>query len=230
MLPQSKNMIVLEDASLELVPKKLRNHNSCRLVEQRFSVLPSMQILDDNYHHDLIVKLPDPVKRGRPDVVHFALLDITSTPLYMTSQVAVVIHTVNDETITLEEKVRLPRTPERFCGVMSKVLSGTSGEAERKLFNFQPDQSFDVLMEKLAPDSLVCLTKEGIEKDVKGIVGEMLHREDPKRIAWIVGGFPRGHFDEDVKSVADKVVSISSYSLSAHVVTARLCYELELSQ
>ena len=39
--------------------------------------------------------------------------------------------------------------------------------------------------------------------------------------------FPRGHFGDDVKSLATDVISVSKYSLAAHVVTARLCFAIE---
>ena len=90
-----------------------------------------MQILDDNYHQQLIAKLSNREKRGRPDIVHFALLDITSTPAYMEGLVEVYVHTINNTTIKILGGVRLPRTFQRFCGVMAKVLSGKMEEKEK---------------------------------------------------------------------------------------------------
>jgi rRNA pseudouridine-1189 N-methylase Emg1 (Nep1/Mra1 family) len=45
---------------------------------------------------------------------------------------------------------------------------------------------------------------------------------------WIVGGFARGHFEASLLKLADYTVSISPDSLPAHVVTARLTYDLEV--
>ena len=130
-LPKPMHSIILEEALLELVPEKFRKHDSCKLVENRFGIPPELQILDDNYHQQLIAKLSNREKRGRPDIVHFALLDITSTPAYMEGLVEVYVHTINNTTIKILSGVRLPRTFQRFCGVMAKVLSGKMEEKEK---------------------------------------------------------------------------------------------------
>ncbi len=61
--------------------------------------------------------------------------------------------------------------------------------------------------------------------DLLSFVEEIHSKQE--RATWIVGGFPRGHFGDDVKSLATDIISISKYSLTAHVVTARLCYVFE---
>jgi rRNA small subunit pseudouridine methyltransferase Nep1 len=224
-LPKPLHSIILEEASLELVPEKFRKHDSCKLVENRFGISPELQILDDNFHHQLIAKLSNREKRGRPDIVHFALLDITSTPAYMEGLVEVYVHTINNSTIKILSGVRLPRTFQRFCGVMAKVLSGKMEEKEKELFEIKNEQVIDQLVSLIDSDRVVCLTSEGVPKDLPSFV-KGIHSKREKA-TWIVGGFPRGHFGDDVKSLATDVISISKYSLTAHVVTARLCYVIE---
>lgn len=221
-LPKPHHSIILEEASLELVPEKFRKHESCKLVEQRFGVPPEMQILDDNYHHGIVSKLPNPEKRGRPDIVHFALLDIVSTPAYMEDLVEVYVHTVNNVTIKLESGVRLPRTFERFCGVMAKLLSGKLEEKESELFQVTSEMSSQ-LVSSIDAKRVVCLTTEGLPKDIVSFVRDA----HPEKILWIVGGFARGHFVEETKSLATDIISISKYPLAAHVVSARLCFAIE---
>ncbi len=221
-------MIILEESTLELVPAKFRRHESCRLVEERFGIPPEMQILDDNYHHKLITKLSNKEKRGRPDIVHFALLDITSTPAYMEDLVEVYVHTVNNETIRLLPKVRLPRTLQRFCGVMAKVLADKIEQQKKELFELKKDDTIEHLVTSIDAERVVCLTTEGVGTDLLPFAKE-IHSKNEKAI-WIVGGFPRGHFGDDVKSLATDVISISRYSLTANVVTSRICYAFELVQ
>jgi rRNA small subunit pseudouridine methyltransferase Nep1 len=220
--------IIIEGASLELVPKAYWKHESCKLVEERFGALPPSQILDDNYHHKIIEKLPSSQKRGRPDIVHFALLDIISTPAYLTNQIRVIVHTLNDQTIRMKEGVRLPRTQERFNGVMAKLLSNKLGQSERNLFEFDEKQTFKEILETLGRVRVVSLTREGIPTSLRSFAKE-LRSQDSRRIAWVIGGFARGHFDEDVKSLSDDMISISEFQLASHVVVARVCYEMELS-
>ena len=91
-------------------------------MEARFGVPPQSQILDDNFHHKIIATIPENEKRGRPDIVHFALLDIVSTPAYKMDLIRPIIRTINGEVIVVKKGVRLPRTELRFYGVMSKIL------------------------------------------------------------------------------------------------------------
>ena len=217
--------IILEEASLELVPPKYRRHNSCELVENRFGISPEKQILDDNYHHQLIVKLSNREKRGRPDIVHFALLDITSTPAYMDGILQVYVHTINNSTIKILGGVRLPRTFERFCGVMAKVLSGRIEERERDLFEVRNEESIDQLVSSIGSERLICMSTEGLPRDLLSFVKDSSAKKE--NATWIVGGFPHGHFGDDVKSLATDIISISKHSLAAHVVAARVCFAIE---
>jgi rRNA small subunit pseudouridine methyltransferase Nep1 len=222
-------IIILEEASLELVPKKYWGHESCKLFESRFGVPPESQILDDNFHHEIIEKLPRKEKRGRPDIVHFALLDIMSTPAYQESIIRPIIHTVNNETILVGDRVRLPRTELRFNGVMSKVLRKEQGVTEKNLFEDSGERESRELLKSLDPGEVVCLTTQGVLKDLRNFVSS--HKvEKQSTTAWIVGGFARGHFTEEVKGLASNLISISDHRLAAHVVTARLSYELERSK
>lgn len=223
-LSKPSNTVVLEQASLELVPKSHAKDKSCNLVKGRFGISPEMQILDDNYHHQIVERLPDNLKRGRPDVVHFALLDITSTPAFIEGLVEVYLHTVSNTTIKILPKTRPPRTLQRFCGVMGKILSYGNGN-EELLFEVWKDESIEHLIDRLNSDKIICLSSEGPRKDLLLLL-QKLHTES-NRVTWIIGGFPHGHFTDQVKALASDVISISEHSLAAHVVAARLCFGIE---
>jgi rRNA small subunit pseudouridine methyltransferase Nep1 len=45
--------------------------------------------------------------------------------------------------------------------------------------------------------------------------------------AFVVGGFPRGHFSEVTTKLLNLTYSISDVGLEAHVVIARVLYECE---
>ena len=225
-MPIPLHSIILNDSSLELVPKKYRGAKSCSLFEKRFGIPPEMQILDDNFHHDIVKSLPHREKRGRPDIVHFACLDVTSTPAYLDNLVRLFIHTINDETISVAQRVRLPRTELRFFGLMSKILSGRSGIAESELFKIDRKQTMSDLLRKIDPRRTILLTREGARKPLSTAVNEAAKTDS--ETAWVIGGFARGHFDDKLKSLADEMITISELPLPAHVVTARLCYQIEL--
>ena len=223
------HIIILEQASLETVPRRYWGDESCRKVQERFGILPEAQILDDNYHSKIVRKLPEYEKRGRPDIVHFALLDITSTPAYQEELVQPIIHTINNETVFLKGQVRLPRTLERFNGVLSKVLRNKMEKEEERLFSLEKEQPISALVESLHPFRTICLSTEGLLRKLRDVLSPGPgHTEKPT--IFLVGGFARGHFGEEAKSMADEIVSISEFSLPAHVVTARISYEIERIQ
>lgn len=223
------NFLIIEEASLELVPQKYQNSSEAMKVAQRFGVTPSMQILDRNFHPRAVASLKeDREKRGRPDVVHFALLDACSTPLFEARKLRVFVRARGGLSFEVKAGTRLPRTLQRFCGVAAKLLSGRHGTQETELFSIYEGQGFEDLLHHLKIDEVISLTSQGVLGQLREIVQKELSHETKKEIAWVIGGFPHGHFKPDIVENSDLLLSISDGSLPAHVVAARLCYELEV--
>jgi rRNA small subunit pseudouridine methyltransferase Nep1 len=221
------NTLIIEDASLEILPRKYFASKEARLVTRKFGVNPDMQILDKNFHNKIIESLSKGEKRGRPDVVHLALLDTTSTPLFEDGLLRLFVRTMEGFTIEIKTGTRLPRTLQRFCGVMARLLSGRFGESEAKLFEIQKNRSFSSLAGDLKGSRIVALSSRGSLVSLRKVISEECDNEGT---IWVVGGFPHGSFSEDVIKASDRIISISNRTLPAHVVTARLCYELEEKQ
>ena len=128
-------------------------------------------------------------------------------------------------TIRIMQGVRLPRSFQRFYGVMAKLLSGKIEEKEKMLFETNREESIDQLVSLIDSERVICLSSEGGLKDLPTFVQDIHSKKESA--TWIVGGFPHGHFGDDVKSLATDIISISKHSLAAHVVTARLCFAIE---
>jgi rRNA pseudouridine-1189 N-methylase Emg1 (Nep1/Mra1 family) len=223
----ARHFLLIEEASLELLPQKYYGSLEAKKVLQSFGVQPAHQILDRNYHSKIVSSLKeDQVKRGRPDVTHLALLDITSTPLFQTGGVEVFVRTRSGLLIGIKKGTRLPRTLQRFCGVMTRLLSGSYGEAEMKLFTISRTRDFADVVSSLRLQRVISLSSRGEgQHSLRELVQAELSNEFST--GWIVGGFPHGHFRDEVVECSDLVASISRFSLPAHVVTARITYELE---
>jgi len=155
------------------------------------------------------------------------MLDVMSTPAYEKNFIQPIIHTINNDVIVVKNGVRLPRTELRFYGVMSKILTNASGPSENVLFENKGVLEFKELVKSIEPRRTYCLSLEGVLKDLHEFVAKSSSIDDGLTCLWIIGGFARGHFNEDVKSLANEIISISDRSLPAHVVTARLTYEIE---
>jgi len=115
---------VLAESALELVPKEIRKQPAVSSDARRREKDSSEILLDRSFHHSAMAKLKDSEKRGRPDLVHGALLSVTGTPLYLEGKVRVYVHTYDDVVVEVLPKTRIPKSYLRFRGLMEQVLSG----------------------------------------------------------------------------------------------------------
>ena len=67
--------LVIAEASLELVPRELHNHNAITAYCKKMGKRPSEVLLDNSWHFGAMKGLKNEFKRGRPDLVHFCLLE-----------------------------------------------------------------------------------------------------------------------------------------------------------
>ena len=170
-------------------------------------------------------RLPDSLKRGRPDIVHFALMEALSTPLFMNMGLKVYVHTANDMIISIADNLRLPKSYFRFERLMvnlfrEKVIKSDEGSILMKLSY----GSFSDLIDVIKPDLVIGLSTVGIQSKAQK-VAENAQRAD--RCSIVVGGFAKGHFSERVTRSLGPTYSINNIALEAHVVIARILYECE---
>ena len=99
---------ILAEAALETVPEKLWRHSSVKRDAKRQKKLPKQLLLDRSLHHAAMLKLKNKLKRGRPDITHFVLLEALGSPLNKQGSLQVFIHTCNDYVIRVNPKIRLP--------------------------------------------------------------------------------------------------------------------------
>jgi rRNA pseudouridine-1189 N-methylase Emg1 (Nep1/Mra1 family) len=62
---------------------------------------------------------------------------------------------------------------------------------------------------------------------VQGTVGNAVTEIFDEDLAFVIGGFPRGHFSESFTKLLSLTYSVSDLALEAHVVIARILYECE---
>ncbi|MFH4980755.1 hypothetical protein AB6A40_007464 [Gnathostoma spinigerum] len=87
-------------------------------------------LLCSNKHNDYLKsKKMDPSKY-RPDIVHQCLLMLLDSPLNRASRLQVYMHTINNILIEVNPQTRIPRTYDRFCGLMAQLLQKLTIRAE----------------------------------------------------------------------------------------------------
>lgn len=223
-------VLIIAEASLELVPKELQNHHAVKSHAARLGRKPSDMFLDKSYHY---AALKDNrayfSKHGRPDITHHTLMAALATPLYLNNQIKVCVSTIDNNSILIGERVRFPKSYSRFDGLMAdlykrKRIRNRKGEI---LLELKEGVSFSQLIDNLIkPRQVIGFSTNGFVTTLEKVVSSALSL-DPLSCAFIVGGFPKGHFSESTTSKLTGLYNISRIGLEAHVVVARLIYECE---
>jgi rRNA small subunit pseudouridine methyltransferase Nep1 len=212
--------LIIAEAALELIPNQITRHPSVSNDARRTGNEPSTILLDRSIHHAAMAKLSDQFKRGRPDLVHLTLLNVTSTPLYQDGLAKVYIHTCNDIVLEFREQTRPPKSYSRFRDLMRKSLQEMPESGLIKGYQLPVSG----LLKNMGTDLVVGLSVQGGFSEYGELASELSSRRNP---AAVVGGFPRGHFAPETTRAFDRLVRVDKRSLDAHVVVARLIYEVE---
>ena len=170
-------------------------------------------------------KLRNGAKRGRPDIVHFALMEALSTPLFIENKLRVYVHTTGDKVIAVADNLRVPKSYFRFEGLMVKLFREGAVKSEDGAVLMEiSDGTFQNLVERVALDKVIGLSTTGVNGSAEK-VGKILASEED--CAVVIGGFPKGHFAETTTRHLGPTYSIANTGLEAHVVIARVIYECE---
>jgi len=213
---------VLAESALELIPTEIRKQPAVVSDTKRRQKEASEILLDRSFHHSAMGRLKDSEKRGRPDLVHVALLSVTGTPLYLDGLVRVFVHTYDDNVLEIAEKTRIPKNYLRFRGLIEATLVERPNQG---LIRVQPMGVKD-LVRKISPDVVLGLSVQGEMAALEGLAKTVQAAQSP---CIFVGGFPHGHFSPTTLSVVDRLVRIHSKPLEAHVVVSRVIFEVEKS-
>jgi rRNA small subunit pseudouridine methyltransferase Nep1 len=206
------------------VPREIAGHAAVKNQARRLGLKPSEILLDRSYHHAAMDKLADANKRGRPDIVHFALMEALSTPLFRKGMLRVYVHTIDDKLIAIADHLRIPKSYFRFEGLMvglfrDKIVKSDKGAVLMEV----SDGTLADLLDIIKPAKVIGLSSGGVQGTAEKAVAENLDDD----CAFIIGGFPRGHFSENTSKLLNLTYSVSDLGLEAHVVIARILYECE---
>ena len=192
---------------------------------------PREVLLDRSYHHDAIIhsNLDSSWKRGRPDIVHFAMMEALSTPLFLRHMLKVYVHTINNKIIFISDNLRLPKSYFRFEGLMMNLFKDNTikiNDSNDVLLEVQDNITFEHLVKKvIKPNKLIGLSSRGIQSTAEKVVTENIKKN--YHCAFVIGGFPKGHFSESTTKLFNHSYSIEKLKLEAHIVISRILYESE---
>jgi len=175
--------IILAESELEPIPEQIRSHRALK----RFVKGKDVVLLDSNFHHSAMGPLEESYRRGRPDIVHVCLLNALDSPLNKTGGLELYIHTRNDKAIYISQELRVPRSYNRFVGLIEKLFREGKIEHEGNELLRLEDRTLQQLLDEVS---------EGMDIKLMHYRGDEYEHSDDCVI--IVGGFPHGDFKNDL--------------------------------
>lgn len=217
------------ETALELVPTAIAKHPAVVAAARIRGRPPTRTLLDEAVHAPAMSSLPDSEKRGRPDIVHRALLTTLDSVFVRENQLAALfVHTYDGHIIEIDPRTRLPRRFVRFVGLMEQLLSGQTkkpGPEARPLLRIHPER-LTVFVQQLHPSRVILLTEDGDPTPSTELAQRLLAEPNP---LVLVGGFARGTFTRAVQELAAQKVSLDPEPLSTSTVVGMLLHSLENS-
>jgi rRNA small subunit pseudouridine methyltransferase Nep1 len=219
-------ILVLAESALETIPESLWTSASIRRYAKVRRKHPRFVLLDRSYHHAAMKRLASSEKHGRPDILHFALLEALGSPLSKEGFLQVYVHTINDYVIKVNPDTRLPRNCNRFVSLIEQLFE--FGQIppmppEKPLLVLKK-QTLEHLMDEIQPSHILALSKIGRPQTIEDTVSKLIQQ---KKLAVLVGGFPKGHFSESTAKLPNEVVRIDKETLETWIVVSRVIYEFE---
>lgn len=201
-------MVVLDAATLEIV--KVGKGK-----ESKYHLLNS----DD--HQGVLKKHGRSISDYRPDITHQCLLALLDSPLNKAGRLQVYIRTARNVLIEVSPHTRIPRTFQRFAGLMVQLLHKLSIRAvgsQEKLLN--------VIRNPLSDHLPVSCQRVAMSGDGPTVRLQEWIRTLPEdqSVVFYVGAMAHG---EDVFEGPETKISISEYPLAAATVCSRICHSFE---
>jgi len=219
--------ILFAETALELVPRQIIKHPSVTRNAKRMGKKPESCLLDRSLHHHAMLRLPDSEKRGRPDIIHFCLLEALGTPLNKKGGLSLISQTYDNNSIFISPEVRLPRDCHRFNSLMEQLLTEYQVPQAPELPLLKLEKmTINQVKESIKPTKTIALTSHGKLSNFKEVCKEI--SVEPKPLV-LIGAYPSGPMNNETLTIADEQISIYPEALEAWVVTSRLIYEFEQS-
>jgi len=168
--------------------------------------------------------LPNSEKRGRPDIVHFCLLEALGSPLNKEGLLRTYVHTINDYVISIEPETRLPKNFNRFIGLIEDLFERRCVPPSGKTLLSLEEKGLAELIRTIDPTYIIAFERGGEPKTFEEVALKLAEEDRP---AVLVGGFPHGEFSEGIIKLANETVCVDPEVLEAWIVVSRIIYEYE---
>ncbi|VDL95242.1 unnamed protein product [Schistocephalus solidus] len=180
------------------------------------------QLLNPDKHKDKILKSGRDISSIRPDITHQCLLMLLDSPLNRMGMLQVFIRTQKNILIEVNPKTRIPRTFDRFSGLMVQLLHKLSVHAAEG----NHEKLLKVVKNPVTRYFPAGSLRIGTSFSADRIVSP---RDIPASdaIVVVIGAMAHGSIVSTAGDFLDEVVSISRFPLSGAQACARICTAFE---
>lgn len=133
------------------------------------------------------------------------------------------IHTRHDKVIDVDPETRIPRSYNRFIGLMEQLFL-TGGVPPKNPLMKLRDLTLAEKLRKIGADETITLTEGGNKVNERGLFRGIRKTDD---LCVITGGFPHGGFLSDVGDLSDDLISIYPESLDAVTAVTHMIQSYE---
>ena len=214
--------LIISESALELVPYELEDHPSVVSHARKLGKHSSEILLDNSWHFAAMKGIKNEIKRGRPDIVHFSILEATTIPLYLENKLNLFVHTIDNKVIRFGKNVHLPKSYHRFQGVIEKLYQEKKIISNNEMLLEIKEQTFLELIDEINPLKIIGFSTEGQLSSYEKIAAQI-----PDNSCIVIGGFQKGHFSDSVQNKITDLFSIGNESFEGHVIVSRILYEYE---
>jgi rRNA small subunit pseudouridine methyltransferase Nep1 len=192
--------IVFAETALERVPPELCNEPLVVSAARKRGKKPEEMLLDWSLHSEVMKRLDDWQRRGRPDQCYKFLSLCQESLANQNGELRVFVHTRNDEVLSIHPQTRLPPSYNAFEGLLEDLYRKRVIEGGGKTLLSLKDCRLSDLLNGLNGKFAV-LDKAGERfPGCKGLDGA------------IIGGFPEGNLENPLEG-------LPRYSLGDHDLT-----------
>ncbi len=214
--------IVLAEAEVEQMPAELSNHPAVIAHARQRGKPPQQILLDSNYHHAAMTNLPEGRRRGRPDITHLFLLTALESIVNKQGLLNILIHTRNDECITINPKTRIMRNYERFLGLLEQLFQNHAvPDKKQPLLTLTEGVSLPQIIEQQQADHIILLSKDGTSVRLPEYF-KKINTKKNQHLLFIIGGFPSGQLHSDLSGIITEKISLYNEMLPAWTVASEI--------
>lgn len=223
--------VILLESAIELVPKNLTSTKLVQKHASRRGKKPNQLLLDQSHHGQVMTKLENGDRRGRPDIAFLCLMAMLETPLCKQGLLTIHLHLQDGRVIEVNPSVRLPRNYDRFVGLFEQLLMRGQVPPDGEFLLRVRTETLPEIISKLRDVntqsiSTLCI-EGGTQTTINGL--ETIFPEDALvPVILGVGAFPHGDLSKEVKTLFQTHIELDPEVMMAWHVCAEVLWVYSL--